>query len=299
MRTTAQKMVALLPLQLSEKGLRLMFRKLTLAAVMAISATTAAAESETHIENFDFSFEGPFGSFDQNQLQRGLKIYTEICSACHGLELVAFRNLHDEGGPSLPTDQTRAYAENFEVFDAKLDDYRAATPADKFPGSSLSNAPDLSLMAKARAGFHGPYGTGLNQLFKGMGGPEYIASLMTGYEEPPKCAPEDFDGQYNVAFAAGGYPDECKYENGDHKYPGSWIAMSQPLYGEDVDFDDGHANDLYHEAEDVAAFLMWTAEPKMMARKQAGLTGVIFLIILSVLLYLTNKRLWAPIKNKD
>jgi len=71
------------------------------------------------------------------------------------------------------------------------------------------------------------------------------------------------------------------------------------LWGEDVDFDDGHANDLYNEAEDVAAFLMWTAEPKMMARKQAGLTGVIFLIILSVLLYLTNKRLWAPHKNKD
>ena len=276
-----------------------MFRKLTLAAVLAVSATSAAAEAEAHIENFDFSFEGPFGSFDQNQLQRGLKIYTEVCSSCHGLELVAFRNLHDEGGPSLPADQPLAYAEGFEVFDTSIDDYRDATPADKFPGSALENAPDLSLMAKARAGFHGPYGTGLNQLFKGMGGPEYIASLMTGYEEPPECAPEDFDGQYNVAFAAGGYPDECKYENGDHKYPGSWIAMGQPLWGEDVDFDDGHANDLYNEAEDVAAFLMWTAEPKMMARKQAGLTGVIFLIILSVLLYLTNKRLWAPHKNKD
>jgi ubiquinol-cytochrome c reductase cytochrome c1 subunit len=280
----------------------MMFRKLTLAAVLAVSAGTANAASEAYVENFDFSFEGPFGSFDQNQLQRGLKIYTEICSACHGLELVAFRNLHDEGGPSLPTDQVRAYAEEFEVFDSALldgeGDYRAATPADRFPGSALSNAPDLSLMAKARAGFHGPYGTGLNQLFKGMGGPEYIASLMTGYEDPPECAPEDFDGSYNSAFAAGGYPDECKYEDGSHKYPGSWIAMSQPLWGEDVDFDDGHDNDLHHEAQDVAAFLMWTAEPKMMARKQAGLTGVLFLIILSVLLYLTNKRLWAPHKPK-
>ncbi len=279
-----------------------MFRKLTLAAVMAVTASTAFAASEAHIENFDFSFEGPFGSFDQNQLQRGLKIYTEICSACHGLELVAFRNLHDEGGPHLPEDQTRAYAANYEVFDqALLDgegDFRQATPADKFPGSSLSSAPDLSLMAKARAGFHGPYGTGLNQLFKGMGGPEYIASLMTGYVDAPDCAPEDFDGFYNSAFASGGYPDECKYEDGSHKYPGSWIAMSQPLYGDDVEFDDGHATDLHHEAEDIAAFLMWTAEPKMMARKQAGLTGVIFLAILSVLLYLTNKRLWAPHKRK-
>lgn len=280
----------------------MMFRKLTLAAVMAVTASTAFAASEAHVEDFDFSFEGPFGAYDQNQLQRGLKIYTEICSACHGLELVAFRTLHDEGGPHLPEDQTRAYAENFEVFDqALLDgegDFRAATPADKFPGSALASAPDLSLMAKARAGFHGPYGTGLNQLFKGMGGPEYIASLMTGYVEAPSCAPEDFDGHYNSAFASGGYPEECKYEDGSHKYPGSWIAMAQPLYGDDVEFDDGHNNDLHHASEDVAAFLMWAAEPKMMARKQAGLTGVIFLIVLSGLLYLTNKRLWAPHKNK-
>lgn len=280
----------------------MMFRKLTLAAVMAVTAATAFAASEAHVEDFDFSFEGPFGAYDQNQLQRGLKIYTEICSACHGLELVAFRNLHDEGGPHFPEDQMRAYAENFEVFDAALldgeGDFRPATPADKFPGSALSAAPDLSLMAKARAGFHGPYGTGLNQLFKGMGGPEYIASLMVGYVEAPSCAPEDFDGHYNEAFASGGYPDECKYEDGSHKYPGSWIAMAPPLYGDDVEFDDGHSNDLHHAAEDIAAFLMWTAEPKMMARKQAGLTGVIFLIVLSGLLYLTNKRLWAPHKKK-
>jgi len=279
-----------------------MFRKLTLAAVLAVTASTAHAASENKVIDYDFSFEGPFGSFDQNQLQRGLKIYTEICAACHGLELVAFRTLSDEGGPMLPEDQMRAYAEQYEVFDQALfdgeGDFRAATPADKFPASSLSNAPDLSLMAKARAGFHGPAGTGLNQLFKGMGGAEYIASLMTGYVDPPECAPDDMDGTYNSAFGAGGYPAECKYEDGTHKYPGSWIAMGQPLWGEDVEFDDGHANDLESQAKDVAAFLMWTAEPKMMARKQAGLTGVIFLIILSGLLYLSNKRLWAPHKKK-
>ncbi len=279
-----------------------MIRKLTLAAVMAVTATIASAESATHIEDFDFSFEGPFGSYDQNQLQRGLKIYTEVCSACHGLDLVAFRTLHDEGGPALPEDQMRAYAEGYEVFDPALNDgegdFRPATPADKFPSVTSAGAPDLSLMAKARAGFHGPYGTGLNQLFKGMGGAEYIASLMVGYEETPSCAPDDFDGTYNSAFAAGGYPEECKYEDGSHKYPGSWIAMSQPLYSGDIEFDDGHSNDLHHQAEDVAAFLMWAAEPKMMARKQAGLTGVLFLTLLSVLLYLTNKRLWAPHKNK-
>ena len=81
-------------------------------------------------------------------------------------------------------------------------------------------------------------------------------------------------------------------------YPGSWIGMSQPLYGEDLDFADGHPNSLQHEAEDVAAFLMWTAEPKLGARKQAGFVGVLFLTVLSVLLYLTNKRIWAPVKGR-
>ena len=153
-------------------------------------------------------------------------------------------------------------------------------------------------MAKKRAGFHGPYGLGINQFVKGIGGPEYIASLMVGYEDAPECAPEDFSGSYNSAFAAGGFPDECKYPDGSHKVPGSWIAMAQPLEDESVEFVDGHANDLHHLAEDVSAFLMWTAEPKMGARKQAGFAGVLFLTLLSVLLYLTNKKLWAPIKHK-
>ncbi len=284
-----------------------MIRNLTLSAATALAlvAGPVAAESEAHVEDFDFSFEGPFGSYDQNQLQRGLKIYTEICAACHGLELVAFRNLSDEGGPGLPDDQMRAYAEFYEVFDQSLfdgeGDFRPATPADKFPAGLDSTIPDLSLMAKARAGFHGPYGTGLNQLFKGMGGAEYIASLMVGYVDEPECALEmdpPMDGYYNTAFAAGGYPETCLDDHGHHTVPGSWISMPPPLWGEDVEFDDGHSNDLHHESEDIAAFLMWTAEPKLVARKQAGLTGVIFLSVLSVLLYLTNKKIWAPHKNK-
>ncbi|WP_420857910.1 cytochrome c1 [Marivivens marinus] len=275
-----------------------MLRKLTITAAVALglSATGALAAGEAHVEDFAFSFEGPFGAYDQMQLQRGLQIYTEVCSACHGMERVRIGTLHDEGGPALPEDQVRAYAEMIEVYDPAIEDYRAATPADKFPPSALPEAPDLSLMAKARAGFHGPYGTGLNQLFRGMGGAEYIASILTGYEEAPECAPEDFPGSYNTAFAAGGFPEECIDDHGHHMVPGSWIAMGQPLWGDDVEFADGHSTDLHHEAEDVAAFLMWAAEPKMMARKQAGLTGVIFLTILAALLYATNKRLWAPHK---
>lgn len=284
-----------------------MIRKFTLAVAATLALTSGqamAAGAKIEVTDYDFPFEGPFGQFDQMQLQRGLQVYTEICAACHGLQYLSFRNLSDEGGPGLPEDQMRAYAEFYEIFDQALfdgeGDFRPATPADKFPMSSLSNAPDLTLMAKARAGFSGPNGTGLNQLFKGMGGAEYIASLMTGYVDEPECAleGEPMDGYYNIAFAAGGMPDSCKYEDGTPKVPGSWIAMAPPLYGDDVDYADGSATDLESVSKDVAAFLMWTAEPKMMARKQAGLTGVLFLTILSVLLYLTNKRLWAPYKNK-
>ena len=239
----------------------------------------AAGGGGGHVENVDFSFDGPFGTFDQNQLQRGLQVYTEVCAACHGLRYVPIRTLGDEGGPHLPGDQVRAYAEFYEVFDAELDDFRPAKPADNFPGSALENAPDLSMMAKARAGFHGPYGLGINQFFKGMGGAEYIAALLNGYTGEEK-------------EEAG----TVLYENSI--FPGGWIAMAPPLYEEAVEFSDGHANDLHHLSEDVAAFLMWTAEPKMMARKQAGFVGVLFLTVLSVLLYLTNKRLWAPVKGK-
>ena len=189
------------------------------------------------------------------------------------------RTLSDSGGPEVPENQVRAYAEFYEVFDADLDDFRPAKPTDHFPESSLENAPDLSLMAKGRAGFHGPYGSGMNQLFKGMGGPEYIASLLVGYTGEEK-------EQAGSIF----------YEN--TAFPGGWIAMAPPLYGDDVEFADGHSTDLHHLAEDVSAFLMWTAEPKLMARKQSGFAGVLLLTLLSVLLYLTNKRLWAPVKAK-
>jgi len=278
-----------------------MFRKFALSTLAALALSTggAMAAGEAEITDYAFSFEGPFGSYDTLQLQRGLKVYTDVCAACHGLSFVAYRTLSDEGGPMLPEDQMRAYAAQFEV-ETPDGDFVPATPADHFGPSGMETAPDLSLMAKARAGFHGPYGTGLAQLFYGMGGPEYIASLMTGYADEPDCAPDGIDGlYYNTAFASGAYAESCLDPAGNHTVPGSWIAMPQPLYGDDVDYDDGHVNDLQAEAQDVAAFLMWAAEPHLDARKHAGLVGVIFLLILTVLLYLTNKRLWAPHKHRE
>ncbi|WP_208347556.1 cytochrome c1 [Pseudaestuariivita rosea] len=259
-----------------------MLKKLTIAMALTLglAASGAMAAGKTgEVTDYDFSFEGPFGTFDQQQLQRGLKVYTESCAACHGMKFVPIRTLGDEGGPNLPDDQVRAYAAMLEVYDESIRDFRTATPTDHFPESNLENAPDLSLMAKARAGFSGPYGSGINQLVRGMGGPEYIASLLNGYT-----------GEIREEAGA------VLYEN--KAFPGGWISMAPPLEDGWIEFDDGHANDLESMSKDVAAFLMWTAEPKMMARKQAGLTGVLFLTVLAVLLYLTNKRLWAPIKAR-
>ncbi|WP_299640274.1 cytochrome c1 [uncultured Ruegeria sp.] len=258
-----------------------MFKKLAIGAAFALALTPAASIAagggEQHIEDFAFSFEGPFGTWDQHQLQRGLQIYTEVCAACHGLQYVPLRDLTALG---YSEEEVIAYAAgNFEVFDPELDDFRPAIPTDHFPANNGVGAPDLSLMAKARAGFHGPYGLGINQLVKGMGGAEYIASLLDGYTGEEK-------------EEAG----TVLYEN--KAFPGGWISMAPPLADEQVEFADGHSNSVEHMSEDVSAFLMWAAEPKMMERKNAGFVGVIFLTVLSVLLYLVNKRLWAPHKGK-
>ena len=253
---------------------------LSLALAAGLAGGAHAAGEQGHIEDFAFSFEGPFGSYDQNQLQRGLKVYTEVCAACHGLKQVYFRNLSDPGGPGFTEEQVKAYAAgNFEVFDPELDDFRPAIPSDRFPANDSAGAPDLSLMAKARAGFHGPYGTGLSQLFNGIGGPEYIASLLVSYTGEEK----------EVAGS---------FLYGNEAFPGGYLSMAAPLEDGLVDYDDGHANDLHHLAEDVAAFLMWAAEPKMMARKQTGFVAVLLLTVLAVMLYFTNKALWAPVKHR-
>ena len=261
-----------------------MFRKIAISAVSALSLTNgmAMAQEAGHepiIHDVAFSFEGPFGTFDEHQLQRGLQVYTEVCSACHGLKFVPLRTLGDEGGPHLPADQVRAYAAAFTVVDKDTGEERPALPTDNFLANTGAGAPDLSLMPKARAGFHGPYGLGISQLFNGMGGPEYIVSILTGYTGETK----DLAG-------------ETFYEN--HAYPGGWIKMPPPLVEDGVTFADGRVASVENMAEDVTAFLMWTAEPKLTARKEVGFKAVLLLTLLAGLLYVTNKRLWAGIKGK-
>ena len=146
-----------------------MLKHFITSAITSLTLTAGsafAAGGAGEIEDAHFSFEGPFGTFGQEPLRRGLKVYTEVCAACHGLKYVPLRTLADKNGLGYSEDQVRAYAaENFEVYDADLDDTRPAKPADHFPANDSVGAPDLSLMAKARAGFHGPYGTAVGQRY--------------------------------------------------------------------------------------------------------------------------------------
>ncbi len=260
-----------------------MIRRLALSALVVLSLgaeSAQAAVEDAVVNDVRFPFEGLFGAFDQAQLQRGLQVYTEVCSACHGLKFVPLRTLGDAAGPGLPEDQVRAYAATMDIDDPETGETRSRVPTDPFPGSGLANAPDLSVMAKARAGFHGPYGLGINQFLRGTGGPEYIHALLTGYTGEEK-------EEAGVVL----------YEN--TAFPSRYLQMMAPLSDGQVEFADGSPNTVDAMSMDVSAFLMWTAEPHMMARKQTGFIGFSFLAILAVLLYLTNKRIWAPIKMRE
>jgi len=262
-----------------------MKRLLTVIAAtssMALASPAFSAGGAGDVEDIGFSFEGPFGTYDQAQLQRGFQVYYEVCSACHGLKFVPIRTLGSETGPGFPEEQVKAFAENWEVADEEGEpgDTRTAKSSDKFPENNAAGAPDLSLMAKARAGFSGPSGLGINQLLKGIGGPEYIYSLLTGYTGEEKEEAGSILYQ-NTAF------------------PGGYLSMGPPLDEDLVEYQDGTPATVEQMSEDISAFLMWTAEPKMTERKQAGFRNVGFLILLFVLFYLTNKKLWAPIKRKE
>lgn len=273
--------------------------KNTLAAlaVVVVAATGAgnATASELKVEKQEWTFAGPFGYFDDAQLQRGFQIYKEVCSACHGLSRVAFRNLGDKGALGYSKDQIKALAAEYEVTDAQPDEEgemfeRTAKPFDYFPSpfandnaarASNSGAlpPDLSLMAKSRAVGRG-FPLFIVDAFTMYQehGPDYLYGLLTGYESDE---PND-DGKYI-----------------SHGYLGKdgIIAMAPPLADETVEYTDGTPATLEQHSKDVISFLMWTAEPKLEERKQLGFKVILFLILFAGLLYLTKRKVWANIEH--
>jgi ubiquinol-cytochrome c reductase cytochrome c1 subunit len=268
----------------------LKLKTLALAALgfVAIAAPGLANEGQRDAKGISYSFEGPFGHFDRAQLQRGYKVYKEVCSSCHSMSLVSFRNLEDKGGPQFSEEQVKALAATFTVKDGPGEDgemfERPGLPSDRFPSpypnekaSRSANGgaypPDLSLITKARPGWFGTF----NQLANGIGGSQYVYSVLTGYEEPnEEMIKEQPEGKYYNPYFSNGH----------------WIGMPPPLVDTQVAFDDGAPNTVDDMARDVSAFLTWTAEPKMEERKKTGFMVMIFLAIMSTLLYFVKQRIW-------
>lgn len=269
------------------------------ASALFAGAAFAAEEGATpHYpvkkpNNYSWSFSGPFGHYDKAQLQRGFQVYREVCSGCHSLELVSFRNLADAGGPGFPADIVKALAAEYEV-EADPDDNgdvnpRPAIPSDRFPApfanqqaAMASNngayPPDFSLLAKARAAERG-FPWFVFDIFTQYqeSGPDYIVSLLTGY-------PADADTGENT------------YTN-PYYLGGPALAMAPPLSDDQVEYADGSPQTVEQYAKDVSAFMMWAAEPHLEARKSMGFSVMLFLIVFAGLLYFTKKKIWSDVDH--
>ncbi len=267
------------------------------AAALAEEGHNAAEPTHFPIINppeLNWSFEGPFGTYDKGQLQRGFKVYKEVCSACHSLDLVAFRTLEDIG---YSPEQVKVIAADYEVQDGPDADGemfdRAAVGSDYFPApfanevaAAASNngaaPPDLSLMAKARGVGRG-FPTFVVDLFTqyAEGGPDYLHALLTGYDkEPPAGMEVPEDTYFNPYFISG-----------------VSLSMAPPLSDEQVTYDDGTPETVDQYARDVSAFMMWTAEPHMEERKKTGFRVMLFLVVFAGMVYLVKKKVWAEVSH--
>jgi len=264
----------------------------SLGATVLGAGVALAAEGQVIPPPQKWSFSGPFGKFDQGQLQRGFKVYKEVCASCHSMSLLSFRNLAEPGGPGFSEKQVEALAAEYKIKD--LDDKgeaieRNGRPADKFPApfanplaAAAANGgvapPDFSTLAKARTYERG-FPWWIIDIFSQYQeqGPDYIHALLVGYEDAPKGFTMPPGGNYNKYF------------------PGHVIAMPKPINEGQVTYDDGAPQTLEQYSHDVAAFMVWAAEPHMVARKRLGFQVMIFLLVLSGLLYFTKKKVWSAV----
>ena len=236
------------------------------------------AEEKKQLLSTDWSFKGYFGKFDRASLQRGYQVYTEVCASCHSMKYLSYRNLAEKGGPEFSEEQAKAIAANFEVTDGPNDDgemfTRPAKLSDKFVNpykndkeAMASNGgaypPDMSVLVKARSG-----------------GADYMYSLLLGYEDPPS----------DVMLDDGVYYNKYMY--------GKMIKMAKPLSDGLLEYNDGTEATEEQMSKDVVTFLAWAAEPHLEARHKIGFKAIIYLIILTLLVYLSMKRLWSRIESK-
>jgi cytochrome c1 len=268
---------------------------LALALVFGLSAPALAAGDADTPPKQKWSFWGPVGKYDRAQLQRGFKVYREVCQSCHSLSLLSFRNLAQPGGPGFTTAQAAAIAAEYQIQDGPNDAgemfERPGRLADHFPkpfpndnaaraanGGALP--PDLSVIAKARTYERGGLWFLLDLVTQYVEqGPDYIVAVLTGYTDAPAGFKLPEGTHYNKYF------------------PGHAIGMPAPLSDGQVTYDDGAPQTVQQYAKDVTGFLMWAAEPHLEARKRLGMQVMIFLIILAGLMYFTKKKVWAAVKG--
>ena len=253
--------------------------KIIYLAILILTVTLKVGAAEkVELLKTDWSFKGLFGKFDRGSLQRGYQVYTEVCASCHSMKYLSYRNLSEKGGPEFSIEQAKAIAANFEVTDGPNDDgemfERSAKLSDKFvmPYANVKEAqaanggaypPDMSVLAKARSG-----------------GVDYIYSVLLGYEDPPSGIILDEGVYYN------------KYMYGNN------IKMAQPLSDGLVEYNDGTEATEEQMAKDVSTFLMWAAEPHLEARHQMGFKAILYLIILTILVYFSMKKIWSRIESE-
>ena len=250
---------------------------LLLIILFGFSYQSNAAEKVEYLKT-DWSFKGLFGKFDRASLQRGYQVYTEVCAACHSMKYLSYRNLSEKGGPEFSVAQAKAIAASFEVTDGPNSDgemfNRPGKLSDKFvmPYENVKAAeaanggaypPDMSVLVKARGG-----------------GVDYIYSLLQGYEEAPSGMILDEGVHYN------------KYMYGNK------IKMSAPLSDGIIEYSDGTNASVEQMSKDVTTFLMWAAEPSLEARHQMGFKAIVYLIILTILVYFSMKRIWSRIETE-
>tara|TARA_Y100001970_G_scaffold16323_1_gene18347 strand:+ start:1804 stop:2583 length:780 start_codon:yes stop_codon:yes gene_type:complete len=240
---------------------------------------SSSASAEVKIPKHEWSFKGITGKFDRSSLQRGYQVYTEVCASCHSMNLLSYRNLGEQGGPEFSVEQVKAIAANFEVTDGPNSDgemfTRPGRPSDKF----VSPYPNVQAAMAANGGAYPPDMSVLVKARKG--GADYIYAVLRGYTDPPA----------NFELEEGVYYN--KYMDGNK------IKMSNPLADDLVSYADGTKATEAQMAEDVTTFLTWAAEPHLESRHKLGFKVIIFLIILSTLVYFSMRRLWSRIDSEE